>query len=215
MNVCTQGLDAGKVTFREGGLGVRRQRLVFAAVVGILCMAGVGGAELISTGGGLIYDTNTNLTWYQKPGPMIDWYQANDWAGTLVIEEVTGWRLPSYPNVPDYTYDPSGPTDEGEMGQLWVHSLGNTPGNYYTNADPFDPTTWPIGAFWTGEVYYNHLATLGVQYNMNNGTLTGSATVGPGYAFAVHDGYVSVPEPATVMLVGLGLAGLFSRRKRS
>jgi hypothetical protein len=170
-------------------------------------------AELTDNGGGLIYDSNTNLTWCQGSGG-VNWDQAYSWAQSLNAGGVAGWRLPAYPQTSGYTFDPSGPTDEGELGQLWAASLGNTPGSNYANAGPFDPTSWFAGGYWTADVYGNHLATLAALYNMGNGTVGAGTLNAGGFAFAVHEGNVGAPEPATISLVVLGLMGLARVRRK-
>jgi hypothetical protein len=99
-------------------------------------------AALIDNGGGLVYDTDRDITWYvPNLGPMT-WSQAVSWiAGLSVsnanVSNVMGWRLPSAPNR-----DGTGPCNgyncvESEMGHLYYTELGNTPHGPLTNKGPF------------------------------------------------------------------------------
>jgi len=189
---------------------------IFAFVVMMSVSLGfstLANAALIDNGGGLIYDSSTDLTWYQGPNTGVNWNQAYGWAQNLDAGGVTGWRLPSYPQTPPYSYDPID-AGLGELSQLWVSSLGNTLGSNYTNPGPFDPTVWFAGGYWTDDVYYNHLTTLAAIYGMGSGTV-GAGTLGAGaFAFAVHDGNVGAPEPATTLLLSLGVMGLARVRRK-
>ena len=51
-------------------------------------------AELVDTGGGLIYDTVLDITWAQPDSTPLQWDVANDWAAGLTLGGVSGWRLP-------------------------------------------------------------------------------------------------------------------------
>jgi len=104
------------------------------------------------------------------------------------------------------------------MGQLWAHSLGNTPGNPYTSSGPFDTTLWPTTVYWTDDLYYNHLSTFVVYYSLYSGNVgevalnngqTGFAT-----EFAGHDGDIgSIPEPAALSLLAFAASAMLRRRK--
>jgi hypothetical protein len=78
-------------------------------------------AGLIDKGGGLIYDTDLDITWLQNAnyaGTTMYWDEASQWAQDLVYQGYNDWRLPSALNQdgsgPDSTFpymggDPSLP----------------------------------------------------------------------------------------------------------
>ncbi len=131
-------------------------RLVAACLV----MAGVSGAAqaaLIDRGGGLIYDSDLNVTWlkdanyaktsgYDADG-MMTWSQAVTWAANLTYYDsvrnvtYTDWRLPTTTDTgtPGCNFAYSG-TDCGynvnpassEMAHLYFTELGNQ--SYYTTS---------------------------------------------------------------------------------
>jgi hypothetical protein len=99
-------------------------------------------AELIDNGGGLIYDTDRNITWYNPDlGPMT-WSQAVSWVAGLKVTNanaanITGWRLPSALNE-----DGTGPCNDynctgSELGHLYYTELGNSAYGPLTNTGPF------------------------------------------------------------------------------
>lgn len=212
----------------------------FAFILSITLVLGFstfGNAILIDYGGGLIYDTDFNITWYANalsPGRYgIDY--ANTWATGLNIGGVTGWRLPTALNQ-----DGTGPCTGGnctgsEMGHLYYVELGNTStGGIERNTGPFSNlmasvdgefsrvwyySTFPgwensiadYDDFWTpGEVFHKGYTTY--FYNGAQIFYYYTPDVG-GYdlfgALAVHDGNVVAPEPAAVWLLCTGLIGLF------
>ena len=134
-----------KTTIRMGALGV----------AATLAMTGAAQAALIDRGGGLIYDTDLNVTWlqdanyaqtsgYDTDGLML-WTTATTWAADLTyhdsIRNVTydDWRLPTTTDTGTsgcnfaysgtdcgYNVDPA----SSEMAHLYFFELGNL--SYYT-----------------------------------------------------------------------------------
>jgi hypothetical protein len=126
------------------------QTLLFAVALSITLLSASGAAQaaLIDRGGGLIYDTDLNVTWlsdanyaktsgYDADG-LMTWSQATTWAANLSYYDsvrnvtYTDWRLPgttdtgtpgcdhSY-NGTDCGYNSTG----SEMAHLYYNSLDN------------------------------------------------------------------------------------------
>ena len=94
--------------------------LTAALVIFVVCTFGSAHARLIVHGGGLVYDTDLNITWYANPN--YDTHVYGDyaaWAAGLNVGGVTGWRLPTTPGTT------TGITNEGEMGHLFYDELKN------------------------------------------------------------------------------------------
>ncbi len=159
----------------------RKRMLIFAAAMSlILGVATLANATALQyngnyLGGRLIYDPNTDLTWYQAPYANVTWYAAMDWAAGLNIGGTTGWRFPSI--APATVIDGgiqmivTGNLEDGEMGYLWYDELGNHLGAM-TNSGPFDPATWttPNNGFWTDSgPWYGHMSTFAVFFDLHNG----------------------------------------------
>ncbi len=87
------------------------RRMCVAALALATCLSGAAQAALYDRGGGLIYDSDLNVTWlqdanyaktsgYDADGQM-DWYQATTWAANLSYYDsvrnvtYTDWRLPT------------------------------------------------------------------------------------------------------------------------
>jgi hypothetical protein len=156
-------------------------------------------ANLIDNGGGLIYDTDLNITWYDFTwaGEDQGWADAMGWAASLTVGGVSGWRLPSTVDgalsIP-WGYD--GTTTSGynittsEMGHLFYTGLGNkgsfdTSGNERT--DFYDPITGeivvqnksPFLNLNLGDIWYPALYWSGTEFALNlDGAWAFSTTYG-------------------------------------
>ncbi len=116
---------------------------------------------LVNNGGGLIYDPNLGITWYDytytgPAGNGATWPQAMSWASSLRMGGVGGWTLPSISPLNGSTLDggswsADGSTDAcfnlsapgsaypgnkaSQMAYLFYYELGNT-APYYPNGTP-------------------------------------------------------------------------------
>ena len=89
--------------------------VVSALFIVALAASSVTHAALVDRGGGLIYDTDLNITWLadanyaQTSGHDADglmtWGAANSWAAGLNINGITGWRLPTTNPIDGTTAD--------------------------------------------------------------------------------------------------------------
>ena len=197
-------------------------------LVGVLALTGTSApATLVDYGGGLIYDTDRNLTWLQQPNntPM-NWYQAISWAEGLSYHDPvrdvtwTGWRLPTAlePNGADPNLNVG--QFGSEMGHLFASELGNVGWPQYNdpnyglqNKGPF--LTLMGTAYWTGTGSYpspEHAC----YWDFGNGTPNANYKSATSFrALAVHDGNLatSAPEPSSALLL-LGSAMMLAGWRR-
>lgn len=176
----------------------------------VLCTGGLAQAALVDNGGGLIYDPDLNITWYDAPNYNTGVYGAYEtWAAGLTAGGVSGWRLPTTPGTA------TGFINEGEMGHLFYDELGNSAGSF-ANKGPFQNLNAQYLGFYTsktydgGNYYYFDFGN-GGQYLANIGTWYYWI-----HGLAVHDGNIGAavtPIAPSVVLFGSGLVGLLGLRR--
>ncbi|MDP3297466.1 MAG: PEP-CTERM sorting domain-containing protein [Thermodesulfovibrionia bacterium] len=184
-------------------------------------------------GNRLIYDNDFNITWYDYTKSYDTWQNQMNWADALDVDfggtHYTDWRLPSTVDGPGvWGYD--GTTTAGynitssEMGHLYYTELGNK--GYYATDGTNPQSGWGLtntgdfqnlqpNYYWSGTEY--SADTSGAwDFNTDGGGQDSNYKGYSHYAIAVRPGdvFTPVPEPGTLLLLGSGLAGLATWRKR-
>jgi hypothetical protein len=206
-----------------------RSTLIASSLVVAALASGAAQAALIDRGGGLIYDTDLNVTWLANADVIssVTWTQANSWALNLSyydsVRNVTydDWRLPttlqsdqgcSIQSVPDHGYNCTG----SELGHLFYSELGGVADTSITTTHDADYNLFSnvrSNVYWSSSydasnAWYFHTG-LGYQSAL-------SKTTKYGFAWAVRSGDVAaVPEARTyaLMLAGVGLIGWRARQR--
>lgn len=192
----------------------------------------------------LIWDDDNNgnsVVWLDFTNFPNNWSAQNGWAAALdsaltynidaayTVDWATNeWRLPTTVDGP-YLQGYDGTTTAGynitssEMGHLYYEELGNLEGGYgLQNTGDFDNLT--EFCYWSGtETAYNYiymdpLTDYAWVFDMGLGWQDLNVLHNLVYGLALRSGQVSadpVPEPATIVLFGTGLAALVGyNRKR-
>jgi hypothetical protein len=157
-----------------------------------------------------IRNDGVELMWIQSAdlaGGPTNWWDAMEWAANLDYAGYRDWRLP--------TTDNAGlgfSMTESEMGYLYYTELGNPPGGPFANAGPFSGLEH---LFWSSTEYGEEGAYVfwfswdndsGFQNTEYKEPLALSDTI---YPWAVR----TIPEPATLLLLGCGALTLCKRRQ--
>lgn len=194
-------------------------------------------AAFIDAGGGMVYDTELNVTWlkdanyamtsgYDADG-LMNWNAAVAWASSLTVGGVSGWRLPTMttssgggPRPNENGQAATGATNANEFGWLWYQLNG---GAYITDSTdispfinlPFQDGDWQSGDewYWTSEELGSNAWRMSMNcacWDSGSNKLTAEW-----HAWAVHDGNVAnVPAPSTLLLMATGLAGIGWNQRR-
>ena len=174
----------------------------------LLCLVLVSAnanAGLIDRGGGLIYDDVLNITWLQNAdlfgtgSTAQSWDDAVSLVSGLNFAGLNDWRLPTTPGTGiGFLY-------EGELGNLYYSTLGNVAGDTSLNTDPFFNVQ--NGRYWLGteSSVDSAFAFFIAEAGGNTGLQDTDLKTNGNNIWAVRDGDVlPVPEPTTLMLLGLG-----------
>lgn len=125
---------------------VQWKKIAVALATAGLLASGTAQASLLDRGGGLIYDSDLNITWladanfaktsgFDADGRM-NWVNAVAWANNLTYGGYSDWRLPTVAPVGasfNYNFSNNGTTDIGygntspdsELAYMWYVNLAN------------------------------------------------------------------------------------------
>lgn len=176
-------------------------KIRMTALAVAVALSGTAQAALFDRGGGLIYDSDLNVTWLQDANyaktsgydtdGLMDWSQATTWAANLSYYDnvrnvtYTDWRLPTTTDTgaPGYQYSYNG-TDGGynnsatsEMSHLYYTELGNL--GYYSTT----------GAWQTGYGLVNKGSFVNFQSDFYWSGTTYAPNPSVAWVFRTYNGY--------------------------
>lgn len=177
-----------------------------------MALTGPANAALVDRGGGLVYDSDLDITWLKDANyaytsgskgnfGFMTWSEAVDWVGNLSYfdtatgQNITGWRLPTT-QVSDtscsYADSTGWPCSGSEMGHLFNAELGagsagdpNAPINQvFQHADSTD-------YYWSSTLCQSMYSDTAYSYNFGAGyQVCNFFSSGYSLVWAVHDGDV-------------------------
>lgn len=208
-------------------------RITWTCVV--FCLAVPAHAALVDRGGGLVFDSDRNITWLADANlgagsayddgllandGLMTWQSAVDWAAHLDYGGFSDWRLPATPlsdatcSIPPVSFGTN--CTGSELGHLYNTELGGTvlsPAGFTPAPGPGPFTNIQADGYWSGTAYDAGFAYV-VNFGFSGQQAADNKTLGY-YAWAVHDGDIgAVPGPPAAWLLGTALLGLAGRLRR-
>lgn len=190
--------------------------LGFIVMVGLLLMTETTHAILIDQDYGLVYDTEQNITWYDftRRNPSEGWYVEN-WVNNLTYLDYTDWRLPTIEELQslDAEFTEAGTTSPfTDICVATFTCLGSpsNPGyrhNTYLSSDNVGVNQRAVYRFDTDTVRIESGLSRDFSY-------ASGIAVREGETITTNFPITSVPEPGTLMLIGMGMAGLAIAKHR-
>lgn len=187
----------------------------------LVALAAPAQAALLQRPGGMVHDTQSNLTWLidwnAAAGSAFDdgdsatdgrmsWAAASAWAAALQWGGVDDWRLPASSTCLGFNCRSS------EMGALWYTTLGHAAGVTPASQAPFQQVR--AAPYWTGTPLAGATG-MAWYFNAQGGSQNVFPMSAQAHAVAVRMGDVAlVPEPPAAAQWLAGLAGLVGVGRR-